>query len=117
MGTKLKFSTVFHPQTDGQTEVINRTLGNLLRCHVGEKLKTWGLILPMTKFTYNGFVNRTIGLSQCEIVTGFKPRQPINLVLMAHHYSKVSDSASAFASHICALHEKIREKIMKNNVL
>jgi len=34
---------------------------------------------------------------------------------MAHHHSKVSDSASAFASHIRALHEEIREKIMKNN--
>ena len=33
---------------------------------------------------------------------------------MAHHYFRVSDSASAFASHIRGLHE-IREKIMKNN--
>ena len=34
---------------------------------------------------------------------------------MAHHHSKVSDFALAFASHIRALHEEIREKIMKNN--
>ena len=34
---------------------------------------------------------------------------------MAHHHSRVSDSASAFASHIRALHEEIREKIIKNN--
>jgi len=34
---------------------------------------------------------------------------------MSHHHSRVSYSASIFASHIHALHEEIREKIMKNN--
>ena len=34
---------------------------------------------------------------------------------MAHHHFRVSDSASAFASHIRTLHEKIRDKIMKSN--
>ena len=112
---KLKFSMAFHLQTDGHTEIVNRTLENILRCLVGENLKTWDLILPMAEFVYNSSIDRTTGLSPFEIVTSFKPKQPIDLVPMARHNSRVSDSVSVFASHIRALHEKIRGKIMKNN--
>ena len=41
LGTKLKFSTAYHPQTDGQTEVVNRSVGNLLRSLVGDNLTNW----------------------------------------------------------------------------
>jgi len=62
----------------------------------------------MAKFAYNRSVNRIAGFSPFEVVTRFKLRQPIDLVPMAHHHCRVSDSASAFASHIHVLHE-IRE--------
>ena len=39
LGTLLTYSTSHHPQTDGQTEAINRSLGNLLMSYVGKNLK------------------------------------------------------------------------------
>ena len=72
MKTKLKFLTTFYPQTDRQTEVVNRTLENLLRCLVGENLKTWDLILLMAEFAYNDSVNMITFFSPFEIVTSFK---------------------------------------------
>ena len=74
--TMLKFSTAFHPQSDGQTKVVNRSLGSLLRCLVGDHQGTWDLILPRVQFAYNNSVNRSTGLSPYEIVYDHKPRAP-----------------------------------------
>ena len=60
-GTNLKLSSAFHPQTDGQTEVTKRSLGDLLSCLVGDKLGNWDLLLPTVEFSYNNSVNRSMG--------------------------------------------------------
>ena len=53
LGIKLLFSTAYHPQTDGQTEVANRTLSALLRVLINKNIKEWEECLPITKFAYN----------------------------------------------------------------
>jgi hypothetical protein len=46
LGSNLAFSSAYHAQTDGQTEVINRSLGDLLRSLVMEHHSNWDNILP-----------------------------------------------------------------------
>ncbi|GJV05059.1 RNA-directed DNA polymerase [Tanacetum coccineum] len=80
LGSKLQFSSSHHPQTDGQTEVVNRSLGNLLRSLIGDNAKQWDLILPQAEFAYNRSVNRTISNSPFEVVYGRNPITPLDLV-------------------------------------
>jgi hypothetical protein len=111
MGTKLKFSSAFHPQTDGQTEVVNRSLGNLLRCLVTDHHTTWDLLLPQAEFAYNNSVNRSTGLSPFEIVTGRRPKVPIDLTPLALP-ARISESAVDFAQHIQSIHAEVRRRLV-----
>ncbi|KAK8952345.1 hypothetical protein KSP39_PZI004083 [Platanthera zijinensis] len=113
-GTTLKFSTAYHPQTDGQTEVVNRSLGALLRCLVGEHVSTWDSVLPSAEFAYNSSVNRTTGLSPFHILLGYEPRKPVDLIPLPLE-SRPSASAESFVEHLHELHESIRKKIATNN--
>lgn len=114
MGTKLEFSSAYNPQTDGQTEFMNKSLRSLLRCLVGEYLRSGDTILSTVEFTYNSFVNRTIDMSPFEIVYGYRPRILIDLIhISASH--KPFESASSFAQHIHSLHENIHRKIILSN--
>ena len=58
-GLEVQFYT--YPQTDGQTKVVNRSLGNFLRCLVEDKSKGWDLIILQEKFSYNNSVNMSTG--------------------------------------------------------
>ena len=73
------FSTTCHPQTDGQTEVVNRTLSTLLRAIISKDIKTWEDYLPHVEFTYNCSVHSTSKYSSFETVYGFNPLSPFDL--------------------------------------
>lgn len=45
-GTTLKMSTVYHPQTDGQTEIVNKTIELYLRAAIHNRPKAWLELLP-----------------------------------------------------------------------
>ncbi|MBN8143086.1 DDE-type integrase/transposase/recombinase, partial [Vibrio vulnificus] len=53
MGTRLNFSTAFHPQTDGQSERTIQTLEDMLRACVLEFQGCWDDHLPLIEFSYN----------------------------------------------------------------
>lgn len=64
---------------DGQIEVVNRTMGSLLRCLTKEYGQAWDQIIHQAEFAYNDNVNRSTGKSPFEVVYGLHPRGVLEL--------------------------------------
>ncbi|XP_022896340.1 uncharacterized protein LOC111410306 [Olea europaea var. sylvestris] len=109
LSTKSKFSTTDQPQTDGQNEIANRSLGNLLQSLVKKNLENWDSIPPTVHIAYNNSMNRSLGLNPFEVVYSYKSRRPLDLILMSPHAS-VLLSAEAFVYHLHNLHIEINKQ-------
>lgn len=72
-GTLLRMSSSYHPQTDGQTEVMNRTIEQYLRAFVHDTPSQWVRFLPWAEFHYNTSVHTGSGLSPFEVMYGKPP--------------------------------------------
>ena len=77
--TSLNMNSAYHPQSDGQTEVVNRSLGNMLRCLVGENIRSWDTILCQVEFAHNHAHNQSLGFCPFKVVYGLVPRGPLAL--------------------------------------
>lgn len=62
-GTKLKFITAYHPQSDGQTEVRNRGLKQYLRAFTADRPSKWVNFLPWAELALNCFHHAALGTS------------------------------------------------------
>jgi hypothetical protein len=80
LSTKLLFSTTCHPQTDAQMEVVNRTLVTMLRAILKKNLKMWEECLAHVEFAYNRATHSTTKVSHFQVVYGFNPHSPIDML-------------------------------------
>ncbi|TYJ99751.1 pol protein [Cucumis melo var. makuwa] len=77
IGTRLDFSTIFHPQTDGQTERLNQVLEDMLRACALEFPGTWDSHLHLMEFAYNNSFEAIIGMTPFEALYGKCCRSPV----------------------------------------
>ncbi|KAL0430619.1 UNVERIFIED_CONTAM: Transposon Ty3-I Gag-Pol polyprotein [Sesamum radiatum] len=73
LGTTLAYSSSYHPQTDGQMEVLNHCLETYLCCFVSEEPHRWSQFLPLAEFWYNTFHHSSIGMSPFQALYGHLP--------------------------------------------
>ncbi|KAA0054059.1 DNA/RNA polymerases superfamily protein [Cucumis melo var. makuwa] len=77
MGTGLKFSTSFHPQTDSQSERTIQTLEDMLRACVLQLKGSWDTHLPLIEFAYNNSYQSSIEMAPYEALYGRPCRTPV----------------------------------------
>ena len=77
LNMRVNLSTAYHPQTDGQTERVNRTLGDMLRNFVTRSPAAWDTYLSAAEFAMNNAVNRSTNHSPFFLNYGFNPALPI----------------------------------------
>jgi hypothetical protein len=77
LGTQLRLSTAFHPQTDGQSERTIQTLEDMLRCCILSWQGSWEDHLPLVEFAYNNSYQASIRMAPYEALYGRKCRSPL----------------------------------------
>uniref|UniRef100_A0A2N9IF31 Integrase catalytic domain-containing protein n=1 Tax=Fagus sylvatica TaxID=28930 RepID=A0A2N9IF31_FAGSY len=70
---ELAMSSSYHPQTDGQTEVVNRSLEQYLRAFAGDKPSLWVHWLPMAEFWFNTNYHTSTKMTPFEALYGYEP--------------------------------------------
>ena len=82
LDTKLTKSTSFHPQTDGQTQVVNRMVMQILWMYNSKHPCTWDDKLPYVQHSYNRAIHSSTGHNPFQVGLGFQPLGPIDVAFL-----------------------------------
>jgi len=125
LGTKLRLSSAYHPQTDGQTERTIQSLEDLLRACVLEQGVSWAECLLLIEFTYNNIFHSSIEMAPFEALYGRRCRTPLcwyeasqsdllgpNIVQeTTEKFKMIQEKMKAFRGRQKSYHDKRRKDI------
>jgi hypothetical protein len=107
LGTKAKLSTSFHPQTDGQTERMNQTLEQYLRCYVNYQQDDWVQMLPLAQFACNSADSASTKVYPFYANYGYQPEA----YRTATSIERTSQDAKLRVTQLKALHAQLEADI------
>ena len=77
LGTRLNFSTTFHPQTDGQSKSTIQALEDTLLGCVLDFPRSWDRYVPLMEFSNNNSYQSSICMAPYKALYGLKCRTPV----------------------------------------
>ncbi|MCO5609114.1 hypothetical protein L7F22_063336 [Adiantum nelumboides] len=108
IGMPLQFSSSFHPQTDGQSEIANSVVLDLLKSYISDQKTQWERYLPLVEFAYNNTIHSSTGKAPFEIVESAMKVPPFlstkDKIFETDEYTRDLDTAFA----------KVRETLQKS---
>jgi hypothetical protein len=96
LGVHQGLSTAFHPQTDGQTEIVNRRMEDILRHFVGPSQSGWDSLLPCVEFAINSSWHESIQETPFVLNYGRHPRTPFSVQFTAADLASSVPAAQRF---------------------
>jgi hypothetical protein len=81
VGTKQSMSSAFHPQTDGQTELANAILEDMLRAYVSPQQDDWDECLDAAEFAINNAWQEAVRATPFELNFGHHPTTPVSVLV------------------------------------
>ncbi|KAI5337770.1 hypothetical protein L3X38_017041 [Prunus dulcis] len=107
-GTQLRFSTAFHPQTDGQSERTIQTLEDMLRACALQFRGDCDEKLPLMEFAYNNSYQASIKMSQFDALYGKQCRTPFYWDEVGEHRLEVADDVERTKEHVKIIRERLK---------
>lgn len=108
-GTSLAMSSAYHPQTDGQTEVLNRCLEDYLRCFVANQPRQWLSYLPWAEWHYNTSWHSAIKMTPYEAVYGRAPPSLLDYLTGASSVAQIDDLLTDRTAMIQVLRNNLQQ--------
>jgi transposase InsO family protein len=115
LGIKLKLSTAYHPQTDGQTEIANQYLDQRLRPFVNYFQDNWAELLPIMDYAQATLPHDSTGYAPIQLEMGYLPRTSFDWT-QPEPYSSVREKLSTEEAREIAGRLESARKIAQANI-
>ncbi|UYV83325.1 hypothetical protein LAZ67_23000532, partial [Cordylochernes scorpioides] len=108
-----RFTTAYHPQTNGLTERLNKTLANMIAMYVSVEQKDWDVILPYVTFAYNTAKQDTTGFTPFKLIHGREVETAVDTLFPNPHEDLQEDYSQKIASRVEETRQLARLETLK----